>query len=131
QLLHAGYVPVIATVAPLAADADGARDHLYNVNADMAAGPLARALCADALVFLTDVPGVLDESRRPIAELTRAEADRLRTRGVLQGGMVPKVAAAQAALGAGVPHLVTIASAAGDGAVLAALAPGAGTRFTS
>jgi acetylglutamate kinase len=131
QLLRAGYVPVVATVAPLAPDAEGARDHLYNVNADLAAGPLARALAADALLFLTDVPGVLDEGRRLVARLSRAEADRLRAGGVLEGGMVPKVAAAQAALGTGVPHVVAIASAAGEDAVRAALAPGAGTRFTT
>lgn len=131
-LLEAAFTPVIATVAPLARGESGAADHLYNVNADMAAGPLARSLECDALLFLTDVPGVLDGAKRRIEALAPARAAALRAEGVVTGGMIPKVEMALAALrefaalGGG---LVKIAPAAGEDAVLLALQPSIGTRF--
>jgi acetylglutamate kinase len=128
-LLEAGYLPVVATCAPLAAHARGPRDHFYNINADLAAGPLARAIGADALLFLTDVPAVLDGEKRRIPALSGASAKKLRADGVLSGGMIPKVDAALAAL-ALLPHgTVKIASAAGADALQAALHPENGTRF--
>ncbi|MBK7874518.1 MAG: acetylglutamate kinase [Planctomycetes bacterium] len=131
-LLEGAFTPVIATVAPLARDEAGARDHLYNVNADMAAGPLARTFECDALLFLTDVPGVLDGAKQRLATLTPARAAALRAEGVVTGGMIPKVEMALAAL-AELAHLggglVKIAPAAGDDAVLAALHDSIGTRF--
>ena len=90
--LHdAGFVPVIATMAPLAPGLPGPDEHLYNVNADHAAGPLAAALGCDALLFLTDVPGVLDAERRLLPSLTAADCAALRAAGTLHGGMIPKV----------------------------------------
>lgn len=129
-LLQTGYVPVIATVAALAQGESGARDHLYNVNADTAAAPLARALEADALVFLTDVPGVLDADKRRIPELTPRRAAELRASGVITGGMIPKVAMALAASAELPGGLVKIAPAAGESALLRALESSTGTRFT-
>jgi acetylglutamate kinase len=128
-LLAARFLPVIATVAPLAGDANGPDEHLYNVNADMAAGPLARALEADALLFLTDVPGVLDAQKRRIAALDPARARALRAEGVLTGGMLPKVEVALAAAEELPRGLVKVAPAAGPDAVLAALDEAVGTRF--
>lgn len=129
-LLAGGYLPVIATVAPRARDASGPDAKLYNVNADMAAGPLARALEADALLFLTDVPGVLDERRERMSELTPERARAMRASGAVSGGMIPKVEMALAALDALPGGVVKIAPAAGEDAVLAALSPTIGTRFT-
>ena len=131
-LLEGAFTPVIATVAPLARGERGPADHLYNVNADMAAGPLARVFECDALLFLTDVPGVLDGAKRRLATLTPARAAELRAEGAITGGMIPKVEMALAALaefaalGGG---LVKIAPAAGEDAVLAALQDSIGTRF--
>jgi len=130
-LLGAGLLPVIASVAPLAAGQPGPGEHLYNVNADMAAGPLARALEADAVLFLTDVPGVLDAHKQRLATLTPAEAAALRGAGVVSGGMIPKVEMALAARTELPQGLVKIAPAAGEDAVLAALEPGVGTSFIS
>ena len=129
-MLAAGYVPVLATAAPLAPGEDAASDHFYNVNADQAAGPLAAALHADALLFLSDVPGVLDGDKRRLDVLTPARAADLRGRGVIAGGMIPKVDAALQAL-ASTPAgtLVKIASATGDDAILAALSRANGTTF--
>ncbi len=128
-LLATGYVPVVATVAPLARDERGATDKLYNVNADKAAAPLARALEADALLFLTDVPGVRDARKQRIAQLTADEAHALRASGVITGGMIPKVEMALAACAELPQGLVKIAPAGGESAVLRALESSTGTRF--
>lgn len=128
-LLEQGFTPTIATSAPLAAGEPGPSDHSYNVNADLAAGPLAAALSCDALLFLTDVPGVLDASKARCASLSRARCAELKAAGVVSGGMIPKVDAALSALEALPRGLVKIAPADGDDCVLRALADDAGTRF--
>lgn len=97
ELLRLGYVPV---VAPVAIEASGDAG-LLNTNADTAAGEIAAALKAASLVFLTDVAGVLDVAKRPIARLTASDADALVEAGVAAGGMVPKLEAAVRAAGAG------------------------------
>jgi acetylglutamate kinase len=128
-LLRAGYVPVIATVAPLAAGEDAPDDRFYNVNADMAVAPLAAAFACDAVVFLTDVPGVLDAAGELVPALDPVRCRELRASGVIRGGMIPKVESALAALAAAPRALVKIAPAGAESAVLAALAPAHGTRF--
>lgn len=128
-LLAQGYVPAIATTAPLAADAAGPAEHFYNINADMAAGPIGAALRCDAILFLTDVPAVLDATRQRIAALNASECARLRASGVIAGGMIPKVEAALDALAAHPRSRVKIAPAAGPDCVLQALSPAVGTTF--
>lgn len=129
-LLEQGVVPVIATVAPLALGEDAPNDHFYNVNADQAAGPLAAAFGADALLFLSDVPGVLDGNKQRLATLTRAQCQELQQSGVISGGMIPKVEAALHALTtARKGTLVKIAKADGEQAILNALSPDVGTTF--
>lgn len=129
-LLREGFTPVIATSAPLDRRVEGSREHFYNVNADLAAGPLARALECDALVFLTDVAGVLDASKERIPALDRARCAALRASGVIAGGMIPKVEAALAAAAAlPASALVKIAPADVHDCVLAALAHDVGTTF--
>jgi acetylglutamate kinase len=130
-LLAAGFLPVIATAAPLSREESDPADHFYNINADLAAGPLARAFDADALLFLTDVAGVLDAEKLRIARLTPERCAELRARGVVHGGMVPKVEAALAALAHQPRALVKIAPAAGADAVLRALDADTGTTFVN
>ena len=75
QVLGRDLIPVLA---PVAASADGGT---FNVNADTFAGAIAGALKAKRLLLLTDVPGVLDKSKKLIKELSRqrcAQADRRR-----------------------------------------------------
>jgi acetylglutamate kinase len=81
----AGFVPV---VAPLGVDRDGVT---YNVNADEAAGALARALEAEKLILLTDVEGVLDPAGELLSRLTCEEIHKLLDEGTIAGGMIPKV----------------------------------------
>ncbi|WP_081718332.1 acetylglutamate kinase [Lutibaculum baratangense] len=98
----ADLIPVIAPVAP------GDDGETYNVNADTFAGAVAGAMNAKRLLFLTDVPGVLDKDRNLISELTVAEARRLIADGTISGGMIPKVETCIEALDRGVEGVVIL-----------------------
>ncbi len=103
DLINAGRIPVIATVAP---DFDG---EVHNVNADTAASALAVALGAERLVILTDVEGVYahwPESKEIIARLTSTELEELLP--TLQSGMVPKMEACLRAVQGGVPKATVV-----------------------
>lgn len=104
-LLDAGYLPV---VAPLAVEVQGELllAQPLNVNADTVAGDIAAALEADRLVFLTDVPGVLDAQGDVLSRLSREDARALIESGVAQGGMIPKLEAALVASAAGARTLI-------------------------
>jgi acetylglutamate kinase len=95
-------IPVLAPVCP------GEDGETYNVNADTFAGAIAGALKATRVLFLTDVPGVLDADKRLIKELSRAEAQRLIDEGVITGGMIPKVETCFEALDRGVEAAVIL-----------------------
>jgi acetylglutamate kinase len=75
---------------------------VYNVNADQMAVACAAAFGAAQLIFLTDVEGVLDQSRQIRAVLTASESERLIAEGVATGGMQAKLDAALTALRKGV-----------------------------
>ena len=96
DISDSGYVPVIA---PLASGVDGRG---YNVNADTAAGAVAKALGAEKLILLTDVPGILDENRKTISMLKTMEAADLVKSDLVKGGMIPKIACCVDALHGGV-----------------------------
>ena len=95
-LTGAGLIPVIA---PVGVGADGAT---YNINADTVAGAVAGALNATRLLMLTDVPGVLDRSKKLIADLSLADSEAMRADGTISGGMIPKVETCAAAVRQGV-----------------------------
>ena len=90
-MLSSGFVPVIAPVALHRADGSPHAGSLLNVNGDTAAGEIAAALGASRLVFLTDVEGVLDSSRRVIPRLTGRQASGLVRSNLVAGGMLPKL----------------------------------------
>ena len=100
ELLDAGVVPVVATIARDAAGQE------LNVNADAVAGALAAALQADKLIVLTNVPGLYEDfGTADQALLSEIDAERLRElleSGALHTGMVPKVRSIVDALDAGV-----------------------------
>src|SRR5690606_1023515 len=101
-LARSEMIPVIAPVAP---GRDGAT---YNINADTFAGAIAGSLGAKRLLFLTDVPGVLDRDGKLIPELTEREARELIADGTISGGMIPKVETCLEALGNGVEGVVIL-----------------------
>jgi acetylglutamate kinase len=96
------YVPV---VAPIGVDDAGAT---YNINADTAAGALASALHAKRFLLLTDIEGVKDGNGDLIDEMTIADARELIASGVANGGMIPKLETAIAAIEAGVGGVVIL-----------------------
>jgi acetylglutamate kinase len=83
-----GFIPV---VAPIGTGADGMT---YNINADLVAGKLAEILRAEKLVVLTNTPGVLDKNGKLLTGLTPRRIDDLVAKGVISGGMLPKIASA-------------------------------------
>ena len=97
-VLDAGAIPVIAPTALLATANEDTQDRILNVNADTSAGHIARAIGADSLIFQTDVPGVLDATRRLIPRMTKRQAKDLIDGGIAAGGMIPKIEACVDAL---------------------------------
>jgi acetylglutamate kinase len=95
-LWQQGGIPVLAS---LALGADG---EYYNVNADEMAAACAAACHANALIFLTDVPGVKDAGGAVIPWLSMKHADDLVAGAVVSGGMLPKLRACKQALQQGV-----------------------------
>jgi acetylglutamate kinase len=96
-LLDAGLTPVIS---PVARNIESGMP--LNVNGDDAAAAIAAALGASELVFVADVPGVLDARGELIRELTVSQAQQLIASGGATGGMIAKLQAAEPALHAGV-----------------------------
>ncbi len=91
-----GYIPVIAPLA------DGIDGKSYNINADTAAGSIAKALGADKLILLTDVEGVLDKDGKLFSSLIQDEVEKLIEKRTISGGMIPKVECCLDALKGGV-----------------------------
>ncbi len=101
--LMSGYIPVVSTVAQ-GMDADTA----YNINADTAAAELAKALGAEKLILLTDVRGLLEDPHDEetlIHELHTYEVPQLVERGVISGGMIPKMQCCVDAIAGGVERV--------------------------
>jgi acetylglutamate kinase len=97
-----GFIPVIA---PVGVDENGGT---LNINADFIAASIASALKAEKLILLTDVEGILDEDKNIYSTLTKDEAEKLIMKGVISGGMLPKVEACLSSLreGVGKTHIV-------------------------
>jgi acetylglutamate kinase len=87
-LEQGGFIPV---VAPIGTGADGTT---YNINADLVAGKLAEILRAEKLVVMTNTPGVLDKDGKLLTGLTPKKIDDLVSKGVISGGMLPKIGSA-------------------------------------
>jgi acetylglutamate kinase len=103
DLINAGRIPVVATVAP---DDEG---QVYNVNADTAAGALAAALGADRLVVLTDVAGLYRDWPTSTEVIRQIDPDELaELLPSLASGMIPKMEACLKAVRAGVPKATVI-----------------------
>ncbi|MEP3278091.1 MAG: acetylglutamate kinase [Stappiaceae bacterium] len=101
-VLKEDLIPVVAPVAP------GIDGETYNVNADTFAGAVAGAIHAKRLLFLTDVPGVLDKDGTLIRQLTVSQARALIADGTVSGGMIPKVETCIQALEGGVEGVVIV-----------------------
>jgi acetylglutamate kinase len=95
-LINSGFLPVIASIA---SDIKG---NVINVNADILASSIAAAFKADRLIFLTDVPGVLDKNKNTIKDIKIKQINALIKDGTITDGMIPKIKSCADSIGKGV-----------------------------
>lgn len=103
DLLEKGYIPVISTVG---CDDEG---NIFNINGDTAAAYIAGALGAERLIMMTDIAGILKDKDDPdtlIPAVTVKQAKELFARGVISGGMIPKVECCMTAIERGVKNVI-------------------------
>ena len=105
RLLDDEFIPVVATVG---ADTQG---QAFNINADTVAGEIAAALGAEKLVYLTDIDGLrrnVSDAASLIRQTTPDELEQLNEKGIIDGGMIPKVASCVSAVrnGVGRAHIL-------------------------
>jgi acetylglutamate kinase len=125
-LLSRNFIPV---VMPIGVGVDGTA---YHINSDLLASRLARALSAEKLILMTNVPGVLDRQGRLAYILTATDAEALLADGTVQGGMVPRVTAALDAVREGVRSVHIIDGGVPNALLLEVLtAEGVGTAVRS
>ena len=85
QIVKEKKVPVIA---PLGLDED---NQVFNINADTAAGAIAKKLNARRLIIMSDVKGVLDDNKKLISEINTGKVNDLIKDDIISGGMIPKI----------------------------------------
>ena len=85
QIVKEKKVPVIA---PLGLDKD---NQVFNINADTAAGAIAKKLNARRLIIMSDVEGVLDSNKKLISEIDTIKINELIRNKTISGGMIPKI----------------------------------------
>ncbi|MBQ1891170.1 MAG: acetylglutamate kinase [Firmicutes bacterium] len=127
DLLEKGYIPVVSTIG---CDSEG---NTYNINGDTAAAYIAGALEAKRLLMLTDIAGVMmdkDDPNSLIRELSVVEAKALFDKGVISGGMIPKVECCITALKRGVRKAIIMDGRVPHSILMELLTDeGAGTMF--
>ncbi len=104
NLIEENFIPVIA---PIAAGEEMGHPG-FNINADLCASYVAKAIGANKIIFLTDTEGVLNRDKELLSTLTKSEVEVLKNNETIHGGMVPKVDACLEALSGGVKkaHIV-------------------------
>ena len=85
KIIESNEIPVIA---PLGLSLD---NHVYNINADTAAGAIAKKLKARRLLIVSDVRGVLDKDKNLITEINSSKANQMITNNIISEGMIPKI----------------------------------------
>jgi len=101
-LRKSDFIPVVAPIGM------GEEGETYNINADTAAGAIAGAAGAKRLLLLTDVAGVLDGDGELISDITVSEAKTLQEKGIISGGMIPKIQTCIDAIEAGADGAVIL-----------------------
>jgi acetylglutamate kinase len=96
------FIPVISPIG------FGVHNESYNINADVVAGELAKALKADKLLLLTNISGVLNKEKQLLTHLNQANIQTLLADGTIFGGMIPKIDSAleAARTGVGAVHII-------------------------
>ncbi len=129
DMLDMGYIPIISTVG---CDKSGA---IYNINADTAAARIAGELGAESMLAMTDIEGLMCDKGDPDSLITRlsvSEVPELIAKGIISGGMIPKIQCCVEAIRRGV-HRVFIIDGRTPHSILMELLTnaGIGTMFTS
>ena len=86
----------------------GEDNNIYNINADVAAGAIAKELKARRLLLMTDVDGVLDKSKNLISEINSSMANEMLENKTIAGGMIPKIKTCLDAVNNGVTGVVIV-----------------------
>ena len=102
DIIQKDFIPI---VTPMGLDQKG---QSYNINADTAAGAIARSLRSRRLLLVTDVEGVLDKNEKLIPEIRSYEAEKLINDQTIHGGMIPKIKTCIEAVNNGVRGVVII-----------------------
>ena len=102
EIIKEDFIPVIV---PMGLDEKGVA---YNINADTAAGAIARSIKSRRLMLLTDIDGVLDNNDKLISEINTTEAKELINTETIHGGMIPKVKTCIDAINNGVRAVVIL-----------------------
>ena len=102
KIIETNEIPVIA---PIGLDKNG---QTYNVNADTAAGAIAKELKSRRLLLMTDIEGVIDSNNNLVTEITPEVAKKMIEDEVIKGGMIPKINTCIDAVNNGVRGVVII-----------------------
>ena len=105
DVLEKGYIPVISTVG---CDSE---NNVYNINADTAAAGIAGMLKAECLISMTDIVGICEDPKDPetlIKIINVSEAPQLIKKGIISGGMIPKIDCCVEAIRRGVKRVFII-----------------------
>ena len=102
EIIKSNKIPVIA---PMGLDQN---NQIFNINADIAAGAIAKELKSRRLLLMTDVEGVLDKNKKLIPEITPNVAKKMINEDIITGGMIPKINTCIDAVNNGVKGVVII-----------------------
>ena len=101
EIIQAKEIPVIAPI--------GLKDNqAFNINADTAAGAIAKKLKSRRLLLMTDIEGVIDNNNKLISEITPDLAKKMISEEIIKGGMIPKINTCIDAVNNGVRGVVII-----------------------
>ena len=101
EIIQAKEIPVIAPI--------GLKDNqAFNINADTAAGAIAKKLKSRRLLLMTDIEGVIDNNNKLISEITPDLAKKMINEEIIKGGMIPKINTCIDAVNNGVRGVVII-----------------------
>ena len=101
EIIKKKTVPVIAPLGLM-------NNQVYNINADICGGSLAKDLKSRRLLLMTDVEGVLDKNKNLIPEINSSVAEKMLREGYISGGMIPKINTCLDAVNNGVTGVVIV-----------------------
>ena len=105
KILNAIKDKKIPLIVPMGIDKN---NKIYNINADVAAGSVAKNLKSRRLLLMTDVEGVLDQNQKLVTEINSSVANDMLKKKIISGGMIPKIKTCLDAVNNGVTGVVIV-----------------------